>query len=620
VRHQGALLFSIVGALVAPAVASASTTLSTPRVRDRELPTEVRNLPKSIPALMREDPFGVGGAVGSTRFVLLVPTPDPSQVRGSCHVDGAPLSADERRDVRLTAEVGRPPSSPSAPSGIRPLGVYDDTSLLAEYNSDGLEVAKHDYGADRLIRLTRADEGTRYMTFDGLGSVTGLTDAAGAVTATYHLDAWGQFRFKAELVPSHNRFGFTGHYWDKEASLYYAKARYYDPFTARFTQSDSFLGSIDDPPSLHRYFYANANPTMFVDPSGNVAVIDNVIGGAASVAIGWGMSKLTGQDYQWRDAAVDFGLGFATSGLSSLTKLRSAGQLAQWGARAGTETALDAGAEVARKEWKGEDYTAGDIATGAVSNLVIGEAGAAIGRRVGAWWRGVRNETAAPRVEINESRRAVLAVPETNAKGARFDQNRQGLLFDDVNPRPLASDAPSIAAANGPGPHHGSLFASTGGEGFSTAVRHRGGNRQVVRSDERWHVPSGVTDASIPSADLLGARLKQAAAEEAAKFGPGDISPDALANMMRPGVAHWVRQRWWRQAMGRTVEAQVRGRFPELRWSRVGADAVDPSTGITYDIMSGTRKNQDKHADRMKSILFRMIDFDPKTGDRNRPW
>ncbi|MBX7184943.1 MAG: DUF2380 domain-containing protein, partial [Vicinamibacteria bacterium] len=67
---------------------------------------------------------------------------------------------------------------------------------------------------------------------------------------------------------SHNRFGFTGHYWDKEASLYYAKARYYDPFTARFTQADSFLGNIDDPPSLHRYLYGAANPTMYWDPTG----------------------------------------------------------------------------------------------------------------------------------------------------------------------------------------------------------------------------------------------------------------------------------------------------------------------------------------------------------------
>jgi len=305
-----------------------------------------------------------------------------------------------------------------------PLGrifLYDDTSLLAEYDTNGNEVAKYDYGGDRLIRLTRSDEGTRYFSFDGLGSVTGLTDTTGAVTAAYHLDAWGNYRFTSDLAPSKNRFGFTGHYWDNEAGLYYAKARFYDPFTARFTQADSFLGNIDDPPSLHRYFYAHGNPTMFVDPSGNVAIIDNLFGGAASVAIGWGVSKITGQDYQWKDAAVDFGLGFATSGLSSLTKLKDAGKVAQWATRAGAETAVDAGAEVARKEWKGEEYTAGDMATGAATNLVIGEAGAAVGRRVGNWWRG-RGQNGAPHAEVTEPRTTIAQGPSAGAGNPpRFD-------------------------------------------------------------------------------------------------------------------------------------------------------------------------------------------------------
>jgi RHS repeat-associated protein len=48
-----------------------------------------------------------------------------------------------------------------------------------------------------------------------------------------------------------------------------AKARFYDPLYGRFISQDSFLGQIDDPPSLHRYFYANDRPTFFVDPTGH---------------------------------------------------------------------------------------------------------------------------------------------------------------------------------------------------------------------------------------------------------------------------------------------------------------------------------------------------------------
>jgi hypothetical protein len=37
----------------------------------------------------------------------------------------------------------------------------------------------------------------------------------------------------------------------------------------RFSQ-DSFLGNVDNPPSLHRYFYANDNPVRYWDPTGHI--------------------------------------------------------------------------------------------------------------------------------------------------------------------------------------------------------------------------------------------------------------------------------------------------------------------------------------------------------------
>jgi RHS repeat-associated protein len=71
---------------------------------------------------------------------------------------------------------------------------------------------------------------------------------------------------------------FTGYLWDRETNLFYAKARFYDPAYGRFTSQDSFLGEINDPPSLHRYAYANDNPARFVDPTGHSAK-DTVIQG-----------------------------------------------------------------------------------------------------------------------------------------------------------------------------------------------------------------------------------------------------------------------------------------------------------------------------------------------------
>ena len=89
--------------------------------------------------------------------------------------------------------------------------VYDQTSLLLEYDETGAQKAKYDYGSDRLISLTRADEGRRFFSFDGLRTVTNLTSDTGSAVASYHLDAWGNFRFPSELLASKNRFAFTGY-------------------------------------------------------------------------------------------------------------------------------------------------------------------------------------------------------------------------------------------------------------------------------------------------------------------------------------------------------------------------------------------------------------------------
>ncbi len=147
---------------------------------------------------------------------------------------------------------------------------HDDGAVLVERNADdGSLLAYYEY-ADRLIALAQP-LGKQYYHHDALGSTIGLTDAAGNDAKSYHLDPWGNIRW--ETGSSINRHVFTGKEHDPNTGLVYFGARYYDPEVGRFITQDTYLGDENEPPSLNRYLYAYSNPTVFIDPTGNQAMM-----------------------------------------------------------------------------------------------------------------------------------------------------------------------------------------------------------------------------------------------------------------------------------------------------------------------------------------------------------
>ena len=194
---------------------------------------------------------------------------------------------------------------------------------------------------------------------------------------------------RRDLSEKSHRLSFQGLWTDPATGLAYARNRWYDPHNASWMSEDPAL----DVDSTNLYAFVGWGPQESTDPTGEVALIDNAIGGVVSVAIGWGSSKLcehfakTDEDkascaYSWKDATIDFGLGFATSGLSSINKVAKLGKVGRFVIRGVAEMALDTGLEAARKEWKGEDYDLGTLAQGAARNFAIGEAGSLIGRKL----------------------------------------------------------------------------------------------------------------------------------------------------------------------------------------------------------------------------------------------
>lgn len=87
------------------------------------------------------------------------------------------------------------------------------------------------------------------------------------------------------------------------------RARYYNADRGRFLSEDPVWDE-------NLFPYGNNNPATNIDPNGDCPIC-LVLGEAGfGIATGYGIAKLTGQDYTWKNAAFDGALGAITAGAS----------------------------------------------------------------------------------------------------------------------------------------------------------------------------------------------------------------------------------------------------------------------------------------------------------------
>jgi len=134
-----------------------------------------------------------------------------------------------------------------------------------------------------------------------------------------------------------NRQTYTGREDDKTGLMYY-RARYYDPAIGRFISEDPMGFGAGD---VNFYQYAAANPINHNDPSGMIlpviaACAANPVcagvaragaSGLANVAMGGGLALITGQDYSWQQAGVDFAVGAGFGGVAAVNAARRGAQI-----------------------------------------------------------------------------------------------------------------------------------------------------------------------------------------------------------------------------------------------------------------------------------------------------
>jgi len=112
----------------------------------------------------------------------------------------------------------------------------------------------------------------------------------GTITDAFRYDAYGRliaattsslptpWRYQGRMLVS-----ATG-----AADLYDAGARFYSPGLGTFTQFDSVGGSAQNPISMNRYLYGDANPATLIDPDGHTGICEYIVTDASCWETGTG--------------------------------------------------------------------------------------------------------------------------------------------------------------------------------------------------------------------------------------------------------------------------------------------------------------------------------------------
>lgn len=146
------------------------------------------------------------------------------------------------------------------------------------------------------VRQTGKEDMICYATTDNQGSIMCIVDEAGKKVFEATYDAWG----KQHVIKNNIGFirGYTGHEMLPEFGLINMNGRMYDPVVSRFLSPDNYVQIPENTQSFNRYSYCLNNPLKYTDPTGEYAILDDIIaaflGGVINLGFNISQGYITG--------------------------------------------------------------------------------------------------------------------------------------------------------------------------------------------------------------------------------------------------------------------------------------------------------------------------------------
>ena len=173
-------------------------------------------------------------------------------------------------------------------------------------------------GLTALVIRSAGTDSLFHVYTDHQGSILQLTNEAGTVVEQRSYDPWGRERnpdnwnsFALNSEYRRTDRGYTGHEHLPEFGLINMNARLYDPMLGRFLSPDPYVQSPDFTQSYNRYAYCLNNPLLYTDPSGEYALIDDLIAAVVGGIVNVVVNAVQGNIHSWGQGFSYFGVGAA---------------------------------------------------------------------------------------------------------------------------------------------------------------------------------------------------------------------------------------------------------------------------------------------------------------------